>query len=238
MIASTVFPEFGKNMGMKTLDEYHANENAVKFHVHALKDIYLQSKLHSELTPGGDESSIYVFAAIAFFILVLAAVNFINLTTARASHRAREVGIRKAMGTSRRRLVWQFLGESVLISTISMVIAVVLAELVLIAFESITGTVLMGTIWKDPLTVLTFFGFSVFVGLLSGIYPAFYLTAFKPVTVLKGNYAAAGGGSFRNLLVVFQFTVSIVLIISSVVVQQQMHFMRTHATWASISIMF
>lgn len=227
MIATTVFEEFGRSMGIATLEDYRANDNAVKFYVHPLEEIYFKSKLNLELTPGGDESSVYVFGAIAFFILVLAAVNFVNLTTARAAHRAREVGIRKAMGTSRRRLIGQFLGESVLTSTIAMLFSLVLAELFLVAFESITGTALMGTIWKNPATVMMFFGFSVFVGLLSGVYPAFYLTSFKPVAVLKGNFAAAGGGTFRNILVVFQFTVSIVLIISSVVVQQQMHFMRT-----------
>lgn len=225
-IATHVFPESGKPMGFQRLEDYVANDNAVKFYVHPLKDIYLKSKLNREIIPGGNEANIYIFSAISVFILVLAAVNFVNLTTARASRRAKEVGVRKTMGTSRGRLIGQFLMESMITSTLAMLVSLLLAEMFLSLFQYITGTPLLTTIWRNPNTLLLFFGFSVFVGLLSGIYPAFYLTSFSPVKVLKGNLVAAGGSGFRNTLVVFQFSVSIVLITCAAIVQQQLRFME------------
>ena len=226
VIENNVFPEIGKAMGFSSLEEYRNGANAVKFHLHPLRDVYLKSKLSFELAPGGNETNIYVFSAISGFILLLAGVNFINLTTARASRRAKEVGIRKTMGTSRKHLVFQFLGESVMISTVAMILSLLLAEIFLLAFGYVTGAPLLTTIWKNPTTVLMFAGFSVIVGICSGLYPAFYLTAFNPVKVLKGNMAASGGASFRNILVVFQFAVSMVLIVCAVVVQQQLHFVQ------------
>jgi putative ABC transport system permease protein len=227
LIENNVFPETGKNMGLNTLSEFIASPNSVKLHLHALPDVYLKSELGFELVPGGSESNIYIFSAISLFILALAAVNFINLTTARASRRAKEVGIRKTMGTSRGKLVTQFLSESVLISIIAMVAALVLAELFLVAFTYVTGTPLLTTIWKNPATVLLFALFSIAVGICAGLYPAFYLTAFNPVRVLKGNVSSRGGAGFRNFLVVFQFAVSMILIVCAIVVQQQLHFVQT-----------
>ncbi len=221
-----VYPESGRPMGFPTLEAYRASENAVRFHVHALRDVYLRSTLMYELIPGGSEANIYIFSAISLFILLLAAVNFVNLTTARAARRAKEVGIRKTMGTSRSRLITQFLLESVMTTTIAMVIALVLAEVFLVAFTYVTGTPLLPTIWKTPRTVFMFVGFSVLVGLAAGLYPAFYLTAFNPVRVLKGNWTPQGGVLFRNALVVFQFTVSMTLIVSALVVQQQLYFVQ------------
>ncbi len=225
-IETKVFPESGQPMGFKNLDEYIKNENSIKFFVHPLKDIYLKSKLNLEIMPGGDESNIIIFAAIAVFILLLASVNFINLTTARAARRAKEVGIRKTMGTSRSRLIGQFLLESMMTSTFAMFLAMLLAEVFLVIFEYVTGTVLLSSIWRSPFTVILFLGFSLIVGLLSGIYPAFYLTAFSPIKVLKGNTSVSARGGFRNFLVVFQFSVSIILIISAIIVQQQLHFVQ------------
>jgi len=227
VIENNVFPENGKNMGLKTLEEFKNSPNGIRFFLHALPDIYLKSDLNFEMVPGGSQTNIYVFSAISVFILALAGVNFINLTTARASRRAKEVGIRKTMGTSRRKLVLQFLSESIIISTLAMIISLILAELFLIAFTYITGQPLLTTIWKNPATVSLFVLFSVFVGLVSGLYPAFYLTSFNPVRVLKGNVSARGGVGFRNILVVFQFAVSMILIVCAFVVQQQLHFVQT-----------
>ncbi len=227
VIEKNVFPEHGKMMGIATLEEFKNNANAVKLHVQRLRDIYLRSTLNYELTAGGNEANIYVFSAISVFILALAGVNFINLTTARASRRAKEVGIRKTMGTSRKRLIAQFLTESIMISTIAMILSLLLAEIFLLAFTYVTGTPLLTTIWKNPPTVLLFAGFSVLVGICSGLYPAFYLTAFNPVRVLKGNVSARGGAGFRNVLVVFQFAVSMILIVCAFIVQQQLHFVQT-----------
>ncbi len=226
LIDTYVFPEAGRRAGFKTAADYRANENSVKFNIVALPDIYLKSKLSLELAPGGNETNLYVFSAISLFILILAAVNFMNLTTARAARRAREVGIRKTLGTSRTRLVGQFLLESVLTTTLAMVVALVLSEFFLAVFGYIAGSELMPTIWHSPLSLLLYFGFSSVVGLFAGLYPAFYLTSFLPARVLKGNVSVGGGAGFRNLLVVFQFSVSSILIICTVIVVQQLRFMQ------------
>ncbi len=221
-----VYPESGKMMGFKSLEDYRKNDMATKFYVHPMTDIYLKSKLNFEISPGGNESNIYIFSAVSVFILILAAVNFVNLTTARAARRAKEVGIRKAMGTLRGKLIGQFLLESTTTSLLSMILALLLAEIFLKVFEAVTGTLLLDTIWRNPFSVGLFFSFSFLVGILSGLYPAFYLTSFAPVKVLKGAIET-GGAAFRNLLVVFQFTVSIILISCAIVVQSQLHFMAT-----------
>ncbi len=149
--------------------EYKKNENSVKFFVHALLDVHLKSKLNFEISPGGSESNMYTFAAISIFILLLASVNFINLTTARASRRAKEVGVRKAIGSSRGKLMMQFTLESVLISTTAMAVSLALAELFLKAFEVITSDRLINTLWGNPWSILGLLVFSVLVGILSGI---------------------------------------------------------------------
>lgn len=222
-----VFPESGQPMGFKTLEEYRKSDMAVKFIVHPLKDIYLKSKLFAEMVPGGNESNIYIFSAIAIFILLLAAVNFVNLTTARAARRAKEVGIRKTLGTSRTKLAGQFLLESIFTTLLALVLAIVLSEIFMLAFHYVTGAPLQTTIWSHPYTLPWVVFFALVVGFLSGVYPAFYLTAFVPVEVLKGKIAAGRGLGFRNLLVVFQFTVAIGLIVGALVIRQQLQFMQT-----------
>ncbi len=210
-----------------SFEDYKKNENSVKFYVHNLLDVHLRSKLNYEISPGGNESNMYTFAAIALFILVLAAVNFINLTTARASRRAKEVGIRKSIGSSRRKLIFQFTLESVLVSLTSMALSLAIAEVFLKLFEEVTGDRLINTLWSSGWSLLLFWAFAIGVGCLSGIYPALYLTSFKPVKVLKGNLMTSGRGGFRNTLVVFQFSISIGLIICSSVILRQMNFMET-----------
>jgi len=222
-----VYPASGAPENNISLEAYLNDDNSVKFYVQPLLDIYLHSKLNLELSPGGNESNIYNFLAISLFILVLAAVNFINLTTARASRRAKEVGVRKTMGTTRARLVVQFLMESILLSGMAMVLALALAEVFLLLFERISGTPLATSYWYRPATGLFILGFTATVGILSGIYPAFYLTAFSPIKVLKGNLLAQRSDGFRNLLVIFQFSVSITLVICTAVVFSQLQFMQT-----------
>jgi len=226
IIKNHAYPESGKSMGFSSLEDYKKSDMSVKFYIHKLTDIYLKSKLDFEISPGGNEANIYIFAIVSLTILILAAVNFVNLTTARASRRAKEVGIRKTMGNLRSKLIGQFLTESIVTSSIAMIIAILISEFFLKVFEYVTGAILLETIWRSPSTVGLFFAFSFVVGLLSGLYPAFYLTSFIPAKVLKGNYSIGGQG-FRNFLVVFQFTVSILLITCTVVVQSQLQFIET-----------
>jgi putative ABC transport system permease protein len=189
--------------------------------------IHLHSNLMAEIGDNSDISYIYILMAITLFILILASINFMNLSTAKSANRAREVGIRKVVGSSRQHLIRQFIGESVIISLISLFIAFFLIELILPAFNNITGKDLdMKYILDWPLT-LGFILLAVLVGIFAGSYPAFYLSAFNPIRVLQGRLKAGSSNSLlRNVLVFFQFAVSIALIIGTVIISRQLTFMR------------
>jgi putative ABC transport system permease protein len=172
---------------------------------------------------------IYIFGSIALFIIILACVNFMNLSTARSAKRAKEVGIRKVAGSSRGQLVRQFLAEAFLYSLISSVLAVLLVSVLLKPFSDLTGEAIVAGIAFTPTLWLALLGLTVMIGLLAGSYPAFYLTSFNPVSVLTGkNLSRSGKGALfvRNGLVVFQFTISTILIIGTLVVFKQLNFFR------------
>jgi putative ABC transport system permease protein len=209
-----------------SFEAYKEHPNAVKFYTHALTDVHLQSKLNFEISPAGNEANLYIFGAISIFILILASVNFVNLTTARAARRAKEVGIRKVVGSTRNKLISQFLLESVIMTTVATLLSLALAQLSLNVFQFITGETLLNTLMFDYWNIAILFAFALLVGILSGIYPALYLTSFKPVKVLKGN-VSGGNGGFRNTLVIVQFSVSMGLMICAAVVMRQMDFMQT-----------
>lgn len=205
---------------------YKEHPNAVKFYVHALTDVHLQSRLNYEISPTGNEANLYIFGAVSIFILILASVNFVNLTTARAARRAKEVGIRKVVGSTRTKLITQFLLESVIMTSVATVLSLALAQIALNAFYFITGETLLNTLLFNYWNIAILFAFTLLVGIISGIYPALYLTSFKPVKVLKGNLSGSSG-SFRNALVIVQFSVSMGLMICAAVVMRQMDFMQT-----------
>jgi putative ABC transport system permease protein len=226
IIEKQVYPSSGAPTANISLEAYKKDPNSVKFFVHNLRDIYLGSKLSLEMSPGGNESNLYIFSIIAAFILVLAAINFINLTTARATRRAKEVGIRKSLGTSRRKLIFQFLTESVMTSVIAMLLALAWAELFVIAFFWITGQTLSISLWDQWWNLVVALMFAVVVGLFAGLYPAFYLTSFVPAKVLKGFIHAPKQRSFRGVLVTFQFVVSTSLMICTGIVISQLHYIQ------------
>jgi putative ABC transport system permease protein len=227
ILEKQVYPSSGVDLTKTSFEDYSKNENSVKFHITPLKDIHLKSQLNYELSPGGNETDLYIFAAISLFILALASVNFINLTTARASRRAKEVGIRKTLGTSRSKLVLQFLLESLMVTTVALIISLGLAEMFILGFQYITGDQLIVSLWTNSWSLAYIIAFALIVGLLSGIYPAFYLTSFNPVAVLKGSFAGGEKSIFRNALVVFQFSISIGLIICTAIIFQQFRFIQT-----------
>jgi len=192
----------------------------------ALTDIHLTSNRDSEWRTNGSTAAVYTFSAVAFVVLLIACVNFMNLTTARSTQRAKEVGIRKVVGANRSQLILQFLGESVLLTAIAMLLALALVELVLPAFSAFLEKPIEFSL-ADPLTLATLVIGTIVVGVIAGSYPAFYLSHFRPASVLKGTVSGGGSALLRRLLVVFQFATSIALLIATGVVMAQMHYART-----------
>jgi len=192
-----------------------------------LLKIHLYSTSLNELDKSGNIQYVYIFSIIALFILIIACVNFINLSTARSANRAKEVGVRKVLGSTRRVLIGQFLTESVLVTFVSAIIAVVLVELMLPFFNQIANTHLRIIATSLSWFIPALLAIVLIIGLIAGAYPALYLSAFKPILVLKGKLAAGFKKSFlRGFLVVFQFSISIFLIISTLVIYNQLSYIR------------
>jgi putative ABC transport system permease protein len=197
------------------------------YHLMPLADIHLHSNKSYEMEPNGNISYIYIFSFIAILILVIACVNFMNLSTARSANRAKEVGIRKVAGSTKGHLIAQFLTESVLLSFFSLLLALAIALLLLPMFNQLAGKELHAASLFSPrfLTLLVLLVF--LVGCLAGSYPAFYLSSFQPIMVLKGKIASGFKGSLlRSILVVVQFVISIVLIVSTIVIYNQLNYIR------------
>jgi len=193
-----------------------------------LIDIHLKSNRTGELSPNSTIQYVYIFSAIALFILLIACVNFMNLSTARSANRAREVGVRKVLGSSKTHLIGQFLTESILLTFVATVIAFVVAMQLLPAFNQLSGKNILidrhSLSWLMP----AFLFIVLFVGVLAGFYPAFYMSAFNPINVLKGKLAAGfKGNGLRGFLVVLQFSISIFLIIGTLVIYNQLNFIQT-----------
>ena len=192
--------------------------------IQPLQDIYLHSDLDNEIAPNGNITYLYILGSIALFVLLIACINFMNLSTARSGKRAKEVGIRKVMGAEKRSLVYQFLGESVMMSFLALLLALLIAYALLPFFNNLTQKNL--TLFDKPELWLWIAGLTLCSGILSGFYPAFYLLSFRPIAVLKGkllnNFSAV---AIRKGLVVFQFTISICLILGAVVIIKQLNFL-------------
>ncbi len=192
-----------------------------------LTETHFSGSLSADL-PKGNMAYIYIFSAVAIFILLIAAINYMNMATARSARRAREVGIRKVSGAFKKQLITQFLSESVLLAVIGLLIGIALVYFLIPDFNNLSGKELSFSIFTDPGFLITIIGTTLFIGLLSGSYPAFYLSSFRPVSVLKGGNKGGGqkGGSLRKVLVVFQFAIAIAMIIATVVVSNQLTFLK------------
>ena len=210
-----------------SLDDFTASGNFIRYYPVPITDIHLYSNLDYEMEANGSILYVYLFTGIAFLILALAAINFMNLSTARSSSRAKEVGVRKVLGSLRGHLVNQFLAESMLISTISMVAAISLAWVMLPSFNQLANIQL--TIpFSSPIFYIAIFVGILAIGSVAGAYPAFYLSAFRPAAVLKGNLSlGVKSGWLRSTLVVFQFVISTVLIIGTMVIYMQLQYIQT-----------
>ena len=200
----------------------------LKIYLEPLPRIHLYSQ--SDMQPfseGGNILYVYVFTAIAVFILMIACINFMNLSTARSATRSKEVGLRKVMGAEKTRLIRQFLFESMLYSIISFLIALILVKLALPVTKTLSGSDISLSFTEMPWLIPALLGISVLVGFLAGSYPAFFLSAFQPVKVMKGQLAAGAAGSrFRSILVVAQFVISITLFIGTTVILNQLNYMK------------
>ncbi|RKE98967.1 ABC transporter permease [Ichthyenterobacterium magnum] len=210
-----------------TAEEFFAQGNAFEYQLQPLKDIHLHSKMDFEIKQNGDIIYIYVFIGIALLVILIAGINFMNLSTARSGKRAKEVGVRKVSGASRKMLITQFLTESVIQSFIALFLAFILVELFLPGFNNIMETNI--TLFNDYLgkTVLFALLVTLVYGLFAGSYPAFFLSAFQPISVLKGDLTKTKGGALlRKALVIIQFTASTILIIGMIIIFKQISFLH------------
>lgn len=198
----------------------------VSIELQPLTDIHLHSHLNNEMSVNGDVAYVYTFSAVAFFLLLIACVNYMNLATARSATRAREVAMRKVLGARRSELIRQFLGESLLYAGVALVLALGLVKLFLPAIEALLGVELV--LGVSPVRVLVLLGIVLFVAVVAGSYPAFFLSSFEPRKVLAGDLTSGTGGRrLRTALVAFQFVFSVVLIVSTLVVLDQTNYMRS-----------
>ncbi|MDQ6762794.1 MAG: ABC transporter permease [Bacteroidota bacterium] len=190
-----------------------------------LKDIYFENAAFDSVKHG-DKTVVYIFLSIAVLILLIACINFMNLSTIRAAERSKEVGLRKVLGALRNNLVWQFIGESILLTTISCLLSVGLLMIVMPWYNQLLGHSITVS-WNTAPTWLFLAGVIIVVGFLAGSYPAFFLSAFSPVQALKGKLRLGkGGSSFRQVLVVIQFSISVFLIIGTIIITRQMNYVK------------
>jgi putative ABC transport system permease protein len=200
---------------------------SMRYGVQRIADIHLHSKLQYEPEELGSMSYVWIFSAVAFFMLVIACINYMNLTTARSASRAKEIGIRKVVGSSRKQLIGQFLTESLLNAFIAVILSFLLVVLLLPFFNSLSGKEFRFSTILHPFNILILVAVLLFTGLVGGSYPAFYLSAFRPVGILKGALSKASGNiNLRRTLVVLQFSVSMVMLICTWVVYAQLSYLR------------
>jgi putative ABC transport system permease protein len=199
----------------------------IEFSLMPLTDIHLYSKLSYELSPGGTIQYIYIFSAVALFILIIACINFMNLATARSSTRAKEIAIRKVLGTERKHLIVQFLSESIMISYLAVSLAVIIVYHLLPLFSTVSGKEINTEVLHSPAFLLFILLLPLIIGIIAGSYPALFLSRFMPQKIITGKLLPGKNNrSIRSLLVVFQFAASVILITSTVIVYQQLNYIQ------------
>jgi putative ABC transport system permease protein len=225
LIVKYVGPELQQYLGT-TIEEFIKKGNKYRFFLQKLTDIHLDNTVQGGFKPPSDPKYLIIFGTIAILIVVIAAINFMNLATAQASRRAKEVGIKKLGGSTRGMLITQFLSESFMLSFLSLILAMIFIKLSLPYFNNLLDTHLTLTLFAAWYTLPVLLLFTVIVGLLAGSYPAFFLSSFNPYEVLKGNAKnSSSNGKLRRILVVFQFAVSILLIVGTLIMNRQIKFM-------------
>lgn len=206
---------------------YREKGTTRQYPLQKITDLHLKSKCEYEPGNPGDINTVYLFSAIALFVLFIACFNFINLSTARSANRAREVGMRKVIGSQKGQIVRQFLSESIVMSTISLVIGIVLVQLALPSFNRLAGKEFESVQLLSPSVLLGLLGIIIVTGIIAGSFPAFILSSFDPITVLKGKLSSASKNiTFRKMLVVFQFSISIFMIVGILVIIRQLDYIK------------
>ncbi|HZX74450.1 MAG TPA: ABC transporter permease, partial [Cyclobacteriaceae bacterium] len=225
LIEKYVVPEIQEDLGLSLADA-QKSVNSWKFYLMPITDIHLRSHTKYEIEPNGDINNVYIFGVLAVFIMLLACINFMNLSTASSAKRSMEIGIRKTMGSLRDQLVLQFLIESVLVAMSALIFALVLVFIFLPFFNQLTGKHIDIQFFTSPQVIAMMTGLGLVAGIFAGTYPAFFLSSFQPLRVLKGNTGTSKRGGVRSALVIFQFAISTAIIICTLVVYQQLHFMQ------------
>ncbi len=226
LVKKYVGPQIQAAAGI-SLEQFYESGGQYAYFIQPLTDIHLRSHFEFELEPNSDIAYVYIFSIVALGILLVACINFVNLATARSVNRAREVAIRKTVGSMRGQLIRQFLAETTMMSLIAVLLALLLVQILLPAFNNITGKDLAVPYIENMYTVPSLIGIVLFIGILAGIYPAFFLASFNPVVVLKSEtMGKTRRTGLRNTLVVFQFIVSIVLIVGTFIVERQLRYIQ------------
>ncbi len=210
------FPEFLRRYGRED----------VVFHLQPLTGIHHHGTIRNDLEANSDIRYIYIFSVIAFLIVLIACFNYMNLSTARSVYRSKEVGVRKVVGAERKHIIRQFMSESIIFALAALFISVFLVKLLLPVFNSLVDRYLFFNFFSNNEMLLGLFILAAIVGFISGSYPALFLSSFHPVLILKGMRSSKGSSAFRNFLVVFQFAISIVLIIGTLVIYKQLHYIK------------
>jgi putative ABC transport system permease protein len=219
-------PQVKEALGI-SLEEFASKGNTYGYFLQPLLDIHLNTEISHSMKPSNSRKYLYIFSVIGLFIILIASINFMNLATARSVNRAREVGMRKVLGSDRRKLIVQFLAESILICLISMGIAVILLEIVLPFINNTLQLHLGFTIFKLWQIIVASIAFAVLIGLMAGFYPAFMLSSFKPTTIFKDKLKSGSKGSMlRSLLVIVQFIIAIFILSGTLIVYNQLKYMQ------------
>ena len=224
LIRKYVGPEIEQGFGWN-MDEFFEQGNKYRYYLQPVKKIHLNPEIEQQFQPASSPKYLYIFGSIAILIIIIASINYMNLSTAQSTKRAREVGIKKMSGSSRALLIKQFLVESIFITLLALLIAIIIIELILPLFSNLINLQLEIGYFKNWYTIPGLLLTVLFVGFLAGSYPAFYLSHFKPIGVLKGNLRSGlKNKGLRSVLVVFQFTISIMLIIGSMIMYRQLYY--------------
>jgi putative ABC transport system permease protein len=228
VIDKYLLPQAAQYMKIESMADFKASGNKLEYSLMPLTDIHLHSSRGVELSANGNIQYVYIFSAVALFILLIACINFMNLTTARSSGRAKEVGIRKVLGSEKKALIGQFLTESTLIAFLALFVGLLFVWLSLGWFNGISGKEMLMSSLLSPRFLIFIFVLPFIVGGLAGAYPAFFLSSFKPIKVLKGELSSGHKkNTLRNFLVVFQFATSIILIVGTMVIYKQLNHMQS-----------